>query len=447
MCSLINNVQKNMMTKNSLNLLGLFSLFLLVVASCTKQSDNLGLGVLPEEDILSVYQTDTLSIIAHTFKRDSLRSDEFSAVMLGNMYDPVFGSFRASTMVQFALSTDGVSSTANIVVDSVVLSLTYIGNNYGEDNQQSLVVQENMEQLNKDSAYYSNHQVNVLGDNLIDPEKQVVDLYTGNIPPGTSKTLNIRLSKYFGDRLIHGDPSTLANNTAFQQYFKGLYISSSGYNCEVANFDLRNPGTKLTVYGKDRTQREYSQYRYDFIVTDQCAYFSKLDQSYYGSEMAFLESNDSVLTSTTCYFLASLGARVSLFMPYLSTLNQYSNRTINKAELVIPFMNEKSTDPPNRIWIFRQGPSGELYTIADESEISYSNFSAGQYKLNITRYLQRYLNGDYENNGLVIIPEDQGNSLLFGIKYATANRVRLHGPEFNLANPLDNMRLIVTFTD
>jgi hypothetical protein len=437
MCSLINNVQKHMMIKNSLNLLGLFSFFVLVVASCTKQSDNLGLGVLPEEDILSVNQTDTISMQAYTVKADSSLFDELSSVMLGNTNDAVFGFFRASTAVQFALSTDGVASTSNITVDSVVLSLSYLGRNYGKDLSQVLVVQENLEQLYKDSTYYTNHQMNVLGDNLVEPGEELVNFYSGTIPDNTTKTLDIRLNKYFGDRLIHGDPANLLTNNAFQQNFRGLYISTSSTDGEVVNFDLRDPGTKLTVYGKDRTKREYTQYRYDFIVTEQCAYFTKIDQAYLGSEMSFMETGDSVLTNVNSYALAGSPVYTSVSFPYLSNLNQFSGRTINRAELVIPFDESKSGRPPEEVLVYYRASNGNVLSIFDGVETKVS-LTTSVYKVNVTRHIQKCLNGDIENNGLLIYAGANG---------VTANRVRLHGPEFNLSNPLENMRLIVTFTD
>ncbi len=426
-----------MMIKNSLNLLGLFSFLVLLVASCTKQSDNLGLGVLPEEDILGVNQTDTLSIQAYTVKQDSMKYDELDNIMLGNMSDPVFGSFRASAAMQFALSTDAVGSTSDIVVDSVVLSLTYVGRNFGKDKPQFLYIQENIEQLYKDSAYYTDHQMNVLGNNLVEPGKEFVNFYSGIISANTTKTFNVRLNKYFGDRLIHGDPASLASNSAFQQNFKGLYISITSVDGEVVRFDLTNPETKLTVYGKDRTKREYDQYRYDFIVTDECAYFTKVDQAYLGSEMSFLDTSDSVSTNVNTYILAGSAVYTTVSFPNLSNLNQYSGRTINRAELVIPYDDSKQGPPPAALLFYRRDSSGNLVSIIDGSGSLVSE-STNLYTMNITRHVQKYLNGDYESGDLAI------QAVSYGVN---ANRVRLHGPEFNLSNPVDNMRLIVTFTD
>jgi hypothetical protein len=105
--------------------------------------------------------------------------------------------------------------------------------------------------------------------------------------------------------------------------------------------------------------------------------------------------------------------------------------------LIIPYDESRSGLPPAAVFLYRRGESGELLSIPDGEYWNVIS-SENNYKMNVTRFVQRYLNGDYDSNELVIKAGANG---------VTANRVRLHGPEFNLMNHFDNMRLIVTFTE
>ena len=112
------------------------------VASCTRPEENIGLAVQPEEDLLGVNQTDTVSMIAYTKLLDSLRTDELSHTLLGAFEDPIFGQSTASMFTQLRLSANDVDfgDPNKIVIDSLVLALKIEGNSTGVRTSQAFQI-------------------------------------------------------------------------------------------------------------------------------------------------------------------------------------------------------------------------------------------------------------------------------------------------------------------
>ncbi|MCH2197258.1 MAG: DUF4270 domain-containing protein [Flavobacteriales bacterium] len=65
----------------------MFTLF--AIAGCEKPEQELGLGIQPDDDLLTAFQTDTTTIECFTIREDSLATDELSQSLLGNYFDPL----------------------------------------------------------------------------------------------------------------------------------------------------------------------------------------------------------------------------------------------------------------------------------------------------------------------------------------------------------------------
>src|SRR5690606_33977804 len=87
-------------------------------------------SLLPDEKLGLVF-TDTLTLIAHTVREDSLRTDEMPDNLLGKMDDPIFGKSYASVYFQLRLLTNNVDLGSGVQLDSAVLMLRYSGK-YGD---------------------------------------------------------------------------------------------------------------------------------------------------------------------------------------------------------------------------------------------------------------------------------------------------------------------------
>ena len=109
--------------KNSILIVVVF----LFISSCKKSPDSMGLKTLPVEDLLGAEYVDTLTLITHTVKDDSLpvayKGVFIFPALLGTMNDPVCGLSSASLYTQLSLSSINPLWGRHPVLDSAVFSL------------------------------------------------------------------------------------------------------------------------------------------------------------------------------------------------------------------------------------------------------------------------------------------------------------------------------------
>lgn len=440
-----------MSTINSLKQLGLFSLCsLLMLSSCTRPEDGTGLDLIPGEDLLFANQTDTFTLDVITEVTDSVFLDERATLLLGNMFDPVFGQTRASIYTQFSPLTLNPDFPSNFAVDSVVLSLSYFGNAWGNQAPQTFRVLEVNEEFYLDSAYTRTKNFATTGGTLVDELAPIawrgvkLDPDT-DVPVGEdtlSPQLRIRLKKAFGERILTADPNALSSSAEFKEYFKGLYITSPDYNGGICDIDPLNSNTKIRIYYRDFTNTETDTTFYDLVVTSGEARVNNITRDYTGTAMAALTPDTPIDGSEYCYTETVGGTRVKIHVPHLKELNKLSGRIINRAELLIPYTDDETYVRPSFVFGQYRNDSRKLISIPDYASgvIAASGVAQNdpdRYKINISRYVQFILNGSIANDTLYLIGLESGIS---------PKRAYLHGPQFP-GERQERMRLVVTFTE
>jgi hypothetical protein len=433
---------------------------LLTVTSCDKSSV-VGLDVQPSNDLLNVAYQDTTTLITRTIKVDSIRTDEDFIVggigLIGKYIDPVFGPATASLYTQVRLSTN-ISATSfgsNPVCDSVVLAFAYDANYYGKNDrkQQTANVYQLSEDIKASNQYYSNSTLT----------KSSLDLTNGGysfIPhPLDSVTvigikqkpqLRIPLDVNFGQLLLNNQTTgNLSNNTAFQTFMKGLYITTentSGLANEEGNilsFKLGDAQTKLTVYYHDGAN---DSLKYDFSLGS-VARFTHFTHDYSTADASVItQLSTNPPTQNNTLFIQSMGGlKAKIEMPYLMNWSS-SAIGINKAEVVLKvdqntlYQLDTFAAAPNLI-LGGINDDGSVYDLPDASEGSnyYSgvyNSTTKEYHFNIARYIQQVLTGAKKNNGLyVIVPPLRAN--------VNAHRVVIGGGSSSSGY---QMKLNITYT-
>src|SRR5690349_6624293 len=111
-------------------LTGIF-LLLCVMESCTSETDP-NSGVIPTSDSLLLRFSDTTTLTAFIETDDTLRTDATERVLLGSMYDPVFGKSTSSFYSTFTIAqTFTYDPLSSYTIDSVVLTMRADGG-YGD---------------------------------------------------------------------------------------------------------------------------------------------------------------------------------------------------------------------------------------------------------------------------------------------------------------------------
>ncbi len=377
-----------------------------ILFSGCKDENELGRDILPDGDYLNTIFSDTTQVLTSTVKEDSLRADELSLQLLGSDKNPVFGLSTASVYSQVNL--EGTPTFSNLPqADSLVLILSYSGY-YGDTSaQQTINVYRLSEDMRTDSSYYSNrsftHDLTSIGSLNYSPQpftKVVVDSDT------VAAQIRIRLDQSLADSIIllNGTP-TLSSNADWLSYFKGLYIESMPINVQgaISYFSFFN--SKMTLYFHDTTNVNVSK-TYNFSLTG--ARLNHFEHDFTGYD-AGNQLADSTVNDSINYVQAMAGLKMKITFPFLKHFTDSGSILLNRAELKI-----NATAPiipyslPQKMYLVIKDENGQNSFPLDYFESSgyYGgeiNTTGDGYSFNITRQLQRYLDGVVDDTEFYLI--------------------------------------------
>jgi len=132
----------------------LAALLITLACSCTKTTESIGDGLLPEGDAIGAYFTDTIQILCHSEAIDTMATKGMTTILLGSMTDPILGVTTANIFTELHLSTTNQRFGPNPSIDSVVLQLGYSGY-YGDTTAtQTVHVYELADKMDLESDYY-----------------------------------------------------------------------------------------------------------------------------------------------------------------------------------------------------------------------------------------------------------------------------------------------------
>lgn len=456
-----------------------FPLFaLLLLFSCqTDPNSILGKNIHPDDDLVSKYDT-AFSIEAFSISDDSLIIQNSSSVLLGTSFSPVFGSETYNLAVQIlTLRVDGDDSysyysgtdlSISSQVDSVVLNLPYSGIFPKHKRMDGRKLELSLHEITKelidgegyDSAYCSNHEPTYdpmpIGEILTVYPKPFDTVYDSTLGAKTVPDLRIHLDKAFGKRLLNYvfemTDDEKADLGAMRKYIKGIYLKAHpcGSEKESIVFSVSNLfslGADITVYfnGSEASGTSYQKFvlgplRYTHVKRDR----SLSTDNLYKSQMQ--QEGDTAAGSQRLYVEGSGGSRIRFRIPSFQDVVS-GKVVINQAVIVLENADayqEADINVPAQLQCVRYYNRGSEAEILDASNPGGKYDSQkGQYRLNVTRYLQRlaYLttvdtaNRKLFDNYLDIIPESDE-------RYEQPTRAIFYGPGVSK----NGMRLEVIYT-
>lgn len=462
--------------------------FLIVLFSCKKinEATTLGGDLIPPVDNVNTFEVALDAVTKNSLTTDSTQVLFNDQVALGDINDPEFGHVHAN--FSFNVSAPAYRAYPFLprhdslpAVDSVVLSLKYTGA-YGDTSAngiQTLNVYEIPYSgpgtgLRNDTIYRyndpgSDFSGSSLGSATVTINRLGVDSLTIADPGATYKTVNtvrIPLNLSLGDKLVQLDSAQnqgYHSDSLFHTFFNGLSIKSANSGNALSYFSLTDTATKLIVY-----------YRYKHNGNDTVGkveyHHSSNGQSNYvnvtpGNDWANSLNNandDKVYIQS-----APSGSYAGIKIPGLDTL---SNKVIHRAEIIatqIPSTLGDPLTPPSRLILDRihHNTTDTAFilqndlTVGSDLSVDFTtfggNYSYGQYRFNITRYVQGIVTRHESNDSLRIYAPlrtylfDPTLGLKFPVRVVSriANgRVILAGGNY-ATNPAIRLRLRIVYSN
>ena len=427
-----------------------FSALAIFIVSCSKTTEKIGNGLLPEIDNINVFYTDSVQILCHSVTVDSMATKGMTSVLLGSMMDPVMGSTNANLFTQLHLSSTHQHFGSNPVIDSIVLQLAVNGY-YGDTTTlQTVHVYELADSLVSTNLYY---QVSEVADKGIDlangfqfrPHPRTYGTVVGN-DTLSQPVVRIPLANSFGEQLALADSSVYSTPDNFKRFCYGLKICCESVNQGGAICYLNptsNTVTQLKIYYRETPDAE-TQMRYDFYITSDDTYFNQYQHDYSLGSADFIQQvlqEDASLGQQQLYLQSMGGVRSVISFPGIadwaeSRLENGAHMIINEAKLILPASAtlEDSTvlTPPTSLALLNINADGSTTIIPDYLEgTSYYGGSYSRAKKNVTFRISEYLQNLIQNP-----TSSQGLYLSITGAAFNAQRWIVAGPEADQENQL-----------
>ena len=400
--------------------------FLFLFQACKKDGE-----LVPEfeENTIFSFFSDTTQIITEVKRSEPLEiaATQIPTGLVGEYRDSSFGYTKSSIYIQPLLSSNAlVFSNGNetVEVDSVLLSLEH-GGYFGDTSvTQTFDVFRLDDRLISSATYFTDTTIAVQSTPIVShnftphPTKKDTILQPNNF--GTSELievssqLRINLGNALGDELISKQGnSELANDTNFVQFFKGLKITPQNNPSIMDNeaailyFRLTATNTKMTVYYTATSATDTTQKAVDFPVNTNSVRFSTFEHDYTGSA-----AETALQTQNTNFAFVQAMAGLETVIKFPNLKSQLGGKIlVNKAELIIPAVNgsySENVGKAEEVTVASRDVDGRFQFIPDA--LVNTQFFGGEidttkneYKLNISRYIQSFLNGGQNENGLTLL--------------------------------------------
>ena len=407
---------------------------LIAFASCKKLPD-IGSSLQPNSSFIKVAFSGKHDIVAETEHIDSLSTKASSLSLVGDLNDPIFGNSNLSFYTQLGLTSNSIKWDEGATTDSIVLQMIYSGY-YGDTlTPLTLKVYEVAESMSGDSmTYYSNTSF-AHGEELANYTFSPRPRTRGNIDDDslTTAVVRIPIDNALGEKFISNE-SQFASNTAFMNYFNGLYVSCepvSGTG-SICYFNLLNTKSYLRIYYHSDNDTTF----YDFNVSDKYIRFNHFDHDYTTAQTPIVF--DDTTNSQYLYVQSTAGVRSRLTFPNIAqwAKDMNTNVLINEAKLIMTGANGMINGVDNDTLMFSQ--PAQLVVVKAKEDGSYSilpdqlvgtAYYNGMYDpktdqvwFRISEYVQ----------DLVLADSDAENYGLFVYTYSGANNAKrwiFHGPD------------------
>lgn len=403
----------------------IFSALAIIGLACSKTTEKIGNGLLPENDHMTALFTDTIEIVCHSEIIDSMATKNLNTLLLGSMVDPIMGRTNAGFVTQLHLSAPNQHFGENPVVDSVILQLGISGFYGDTTTMQTVHVYELADSLSVNEDYYQLSDTDVKPIDLANGYQYTFQPYTIGQIVGTDTLSNavirIPLDNSFGEQLMNADTSYYSSADQFKEFLYGLKVccesvSQDGGFCYIA--PLLNDVTVLQLYYHESSE-EANGRRYNYYITSTDTYYSQYEHDYTLGSPEFTQQvleHDSAMGQQVLYLQSTGGVRSLIQFPHLSQWDDSlaeagQHIIINEAKLILPtssLIEDSSVYASiSSLALLSLNEDGSTIVLPDYYE--GTSYYGGSYSsdnksvtFRISEFMQRVMQGLYESRGLYL---------------------------------------------
>jgi len=400
-------------------------------SACKKNWNDLGSQLIDQGDLI-IISFDTLEIKTSIHTEDSLSSLNTATSYLGSIYETDFGLSNAAIYSEFRIPSSEVVFGEDAVADSMILSLK-INSYYGDTSSTlNINVHEMLEQISTSETdslgeestitFYSNQDFEI--DNI----SLATLAYTAE--PTSNTSINITLTNDLAQSFLDASSENFVDNTAFQEFFKGLYITCEqiGEGGVLYELDLLNELSKISLHYHNSVSDSLT---YDFQINSNADKMTRWSHDYSSTNIEALLEEESIDIG---YIQGGAGLRTYLTLPSLASLKD-SNYVIHKAELSIPYFfseNDSLFSIPNKLGLAAVNSEGKLELLTEDQNVQGASYFDGNanelnqtYTFNIARYIHKVIAEGYTNKLALYVPTSVLNPERVLLSNGTENSISL----------------------
>lgn len=395
-----------------------FVLISFLLAACQK-NESIGLDII--DDDVSIFTTDTATLIVSTVILDSIVSSGTGRALIGGFSDNLIGTITSKAYFQLSLGTEWETETG-AEFDSLVLYMTY-NYYYGDTTQtQKLRLRKlrgKIELPDNQTVFYSNNNLPVLNETFATLNFQP--------RPNANRPLKMRLPDELGENLLQmakNQSDTLTDEDTFESYLRGFLMDIDGESKCLLGFQTAlDTANNMGIFMRLFYHKGLDKYQKDFSLSKADLQFNQISNNRSGTYLADLQTQkvdlNSQNTNNQAYNVGGLGMMIKVKIPYLnSALNLGGLSRVMYAELIckpvkgtygntlpLPQVLELyATDKLNRFISTIANSSGEAVqaNLVWDKEFDQNTY----YKFDLTNYILTELsqNVQKDNSLLITLP-------------------------------------------
>lgn len=347
-----------------------------LITSCNDDLNYVGGTIQPDSDKINV-KVDSFMMTASTVKVDSIYAKTTNGY-LGQFFDPQFGEYKADYISQFYCE-EGFKFGREPIdgkIDSIRLYISlssYVGDSLSPMKAEVFPVIKAL-----DRNYYTNINPEEYCDlqNSFGGRAYTVDAV--KTTPSDSGRIIVPLAKELGQRFYDetiNNPSSFANQDAFNRFFPGLYVTNTYgmgtvvkilrsyfriyYSFEDTTKDINGNDSLFIANGLET-----------FMVTNEVIQMNRMNS--YGLD-ELLQPNDNYT-----YIKTPAGVYTRLVIPAKDILTNIGERIINNFPLVIKAL-------PQSDWQYASAPPSNMLLLPEDSLKSF--FENNKIYDNVTSFI------------------------------------------------------------